>query len=103
MGSDFFCNLHLVIPINRLESHNSLSRKNTLHVISRTQFPLMLAYAYTIHKVHMLTIPNTVVTLNFPEPTGQIYVCRIFMEHSHDIFSEYSKKVPYEILGNIPK
>ena len=85
MGSDFSCNLHLDVPINRVQSHNSLSRKNDLHVISRTEFPLMLAYVYTIHKVHMLTIPNIVVTLGFPESTGQIYVCRIFAEHSHDI------------------
>ena len=36
----------------------------------------------------------------------QIYVRGIFVEHAHDIFSEYSEKVPYEIPGifqnNIP-
>ena len=31
--------------------------------------------------------------------TGQIYVRGIFVEHSHDIFSEYSET--YEIPGNI--
>ena len=36
-------------------------------------------------------------------PTGQMYVRGIFVEHSHDIFPEYSEKVPYEIPGNIPK
>ena len=36
-------------------------------------------------------------------PTGQMYVCEIFVEHSHDIFPEYSEKVPYENPGNIPK
>ena len=36
-------------------------------------------------------------------PTGQIYVREIFVEHSHDIFPEYSEKVPYENPGNIPK
>ena len=36
-------------------------------------------------------------------PTGKIYVCWIFVEHSHDIFLEYSEKVPYEISGNILK
>ena len=34
------------------------------YMISRTQFPLMLAYACTIHKVQRLTIPNTVVVLD---------------------------------------
>ena len=33
-------------------------------------------------------------------PTEQIYVPGIYVEHSHDIFPEYSEKVPYEILGN---
>ena len=39
----------------------------------------------------------------FINPTGQIYVREIFVEHSHDIFPEYSEKVPYENPGNIPK
>ena len=36
-------------------------------------------------------------------PTGKIYVRGIFVEHSHDIFSEYSEKVPYESQRNILK
>ena len=36
-------------------------------------------------------------------PTGQIYARGILVEHSHDIFPEYSAKVPYEIRGDIPK
>ena len=36
-------------------------------------------------------------------PTGQIYVCGIIVERSHDIFLEYSEKVPYEIPRKIPK
>ena len=38
-----------------------------------------------------------------PSPTGQIYVPGIFVEHSPDIFPEYSEKVPYEIPENTPK
>ena len=37
------------------------------------------------------------------KPTGQIYVCGIFVEHSQEIFSVYSEKIPNEIPGNIPK
>ena len=64
--SDFYSNIHPVLPVNRVESHISLTRKNNLHMISRTQFLLMLAYIYacTIHKVQGLTIPNTVVVLD---------------------------------------
>ena len=36
-------------------------------------------------------------------PTGQICVHGIFVKHSHEICPEYSKKVSYEISGNIPK
>ena len=36
-------------------------------------------------------------------PKGQIYVRGIFVEHSHDIFPEYSRNIRYEIPRNIPK
>ena len=64
MGSDIYCNLHQVVPAHRVESHISLSRKNNLHLIRRTQIPLILAYACTIHKVLGLFIPNTVLALD---------------------------------------
>ena len=32
-----------------------------------------------------------------------MYVCGIFVKHSHNIFPEYPEKVPYEIPKNIPK
>ena len=35
--------------------------------------------------------------------TGQIYVCGIFVEHSHEIFPVYLEKTHYEIPENIPK
>ena len=64
MCSDFCSNTHQVVPINRVESRISLTRKNTLHMISRTQFPLMLAYACTIHNVQGLAMPSTKVVLD---------------------------------------
>ena len=48
--------------------------KNDLHTISRTLFPLMLAYACTIHKVQVLAIPNTVVVLDFKDKNLLIIV-----------------------------
>ena len=56
MASNLYCNLNQVVPGYRVESHISLSRKNNLHVIRRTKFSLMLAYACIIHKVKGLTI-----------------------------------------------
>ena len=35
-------------------------------------------------------------------PTGQIHVCGIFVEHSHEIFQVYSEKVPNKVPVNIP-
>ena len=40
---DFYSSTHQVVPVNRVESHISLTRKNNLHMIRRTQFSLMLA------------------------------------------------------------
>ena len=37
------------------------------------------------------------------QPTGQIYVRGIFVEHSLEIFPVYSEKIPSENLRNIPK
>ena len=36
MCNDFYSNTHQVVPINRVESRISLTRKNNLHMISRT-------------------------------------------------------------------
>ena len=46
---------------------------------------------------------KVVTFLTKPLPTRQIYVCGIFMEHSLEISTVYSGKIPNEILGNIPK
>ena len=54
-----------------------------------------------------IAISNFIDFNNFNEltlhPIGQIYVRGIFVEHSHDIFPEYSENVSYEIPGNIFK
>ena len=43
MCGGFYSNTHQVVPINKVESHISLNRKNNLLMISRTRFLLMLA------------------------------------------------------------
>ena len=64
MCSNFYSNTHQAVPIRRPESHISLIKKNNLHMLSRTQFSLILAHTCTIHKVQDLTLPNTVVVLD---------------------------------------
>ena len=43
---------------------------------------------------------------NMTSPTGQIYVCGIFMEHSQEIFPVYSEKFPVKFWvifqNNVP-
>ena len=73
MSSDFYR-----VELDRVESRTLLSRKNNLHKARRNQFPLMLAYPCTFHKVQGLTIPYTVLVLDLVKQKlfncGQIYV-----------------------------
>ena len=49
------------------------------------------------------THPSTIKFVPEYYPTGQIYLCGIFLKHPHEIFPGYSEKIPYEIQENIPK
>ena len=66
-------------------------------MISRTQFPLMLAFICTIHKVQGLTIPNTVVVLDLEKQKsfnyGQLYLA----------LSRVKSLIGLTILGNLKK
>ena len=66
-------------------------------MISRTQFPLMLAFICTIHKVQGLTIPNTVVVLDLEKQKsfnyGQLYVA----------LSRVKSLLGLTIVGNLKK
>ena len=42
---------------------------------------------------------KVVAFLTKPLPTGQIYVCGIFVEHSLEIFPVYSEKFPMKFRG----
>ena len=78
MDNDFCCNSHQIIPINRVEWYIYLTRRNNFHITSRTQFPLMLAYACIIKKELGLTTRNTgffLIQSNKKENNyGQIYL-----------------------------
>ena len=66
------------IPLERTEATFSLNNKgNNVNTVTRTQFPLMLAYGCTIHKVQGLTLDSAVISFDLVKQRsfnpGQMY------------------------------
>ena len=61
-------------------------------MIRRTQFPLKLAYACTIHKVQGLTIPNTVVLLDLKNSFkyGELFVP---LSRTKSLINKFEKQI----------
>jgi len=67
------------VPIERSEATFSLNKKtNSSPSVKRNQFPLMLSYACTVHKVQGLTLDHVVISFNLEKQRnfnpGQMYV-----------------------------
>ncbi|XP_057304469.1 ATP-dependent DNA helicase PIF5-like [Hydractinia symbiolongicarpus] len=67
------------VPIERAEANIKLkTSKDTSPVIKRTQFPLMLSWACTVHKVKGLTLDKVVISFDLEKQrsfnNGQMYV-----------------------------
>ena len=79
MNTDNFARQHLWVPIEKKTVDIRIkSNKSSSPVIKRTQFPLMLAWACTVHKVQGLSFNKVVVGFQLLKQQnfhyGQIYV-----------------------------
>ena len=87
------------MPIQRIETIVIIS-KNSSETFRRTQFPLTLAWTYTVHKVQGLSLLNsTVVSLGLIKQRSfspwQIYVAlyRSTSLSNLNIFAEFDPKI----------
>ena len=99
MSKDLYASKYKVVPIQRIEA-NIIISKNSSETFKRTQFPLTLAWACTVHKVQGLTLLNsTVVSLELIRlrsfSPGQIYVAlsRLMSLSKLNIHSDFDSKI----------
>ena len=79
LNTDNFARKHLWFPIDKTTVDIRIkSNKSSSPVIKRTQFPLMLAWACTVHKVQGLSFNKVVVGFQLLKQQnfhyGQIYI-----------------------------
>ena len=79
IASDNYAAHHKFVPIEQTEADIHINKNNLSSLaIKRTQFPLMLSWAVTVHKVQGLGVSEAVISFDLERQTkfnaGQMYV-----------------------------
>ena len=74
------------------------TKRETL--LFKTSSKFLLQWFYNKNRIGQHSIPTQFLIKWLP--TRQIYVRRTFVEHSHDIFLEYSERFPMKFRGILP-
>ena len=79
MATDYYAMQHKYVPIEQPEANIHVNKNNiSSPEIKRTQFPLMLSWAVTVHKVQDMGVPEAVISFDLERQTqfnaGQMYV-----------------------------
>ena len=86
-----------LVPIERAEAKFNVSKRKSAVMVRRTQFPLTLSYACTVHKVQGLTQEKIVVSFQLNKQKsfnpGQMYVAlsRVTSLNGLYLIGDYSK------------
>ena len=91
MKSDHYSRVNKVVSIERIEARIKIKpNKPSSSEVKRTQFPLMLAWACTVHKVQEKQFENAVISFNLLRQrsfnTGQIYVALSRVKSSSGLY-----------------
>ena len=123
-SSCWFSRQNSCVRIEKCEAEFPIKKGTSYPTIKRTQFPLVLAYASTVHKVQGLSIEQGVVDFNLRKQrsfgSGQIYTAlsriktfdtlyctgeykRISIKASTEALKEYERLKEHSIFSEIEK
>ena len=99
MASDNYGLRHKYVPIEQTETNIHINKNNlSSPAIKRTQFPLMLSWAVTVHKVQGMGVPQAVISFHLERQTqfnsGQMYVAMSRVKFLDGLYftGNYNKK-----------